>query len=127
LAKAPYPTEGFSCAGQPRQSLTRPRTFPYGSSMNPSEKCPFCASPRIVSGKMVAEDYGGYFEPDGIRPPGWRKATGIGTCVPTNAQSRACLQCGKVWGELDPAELQNLLSKYASGEPKAHVGHQQPG
>ena len=41
--------------------------------MNPSEKCPFCASTRIVSGKMVAEDYGGYFEPDGIRPPGWRK------------------------------------------------------
>ena len=89
--------------------------------MNPSEKCPFCASPRLVHGKMVAEDYGGYFEPDGIRVPGWRKATGIGTCVPTKPEAAACLQCGKVWGELDPAELQRLLSKYRPDAPQAHL------
>ena len=81
-----------------------------------------CASTRIVSGKMVAEDYGGYFEPDGIRPPGWRKATGIGTCASIRAQATACPQCGKVWGELDPAELQNLLSKYGSDQFKARAG-----
>ncbi len=102
--------------------MTRGRAVAYTSIMNSSQKCPFCASTRVVCGRMVAEDYGGYFEPDAIHVPGWRKVTGIGTTVPTKAEAMACLQCGKVWGELDPAELQRLLSKYPADALQAESG-----
>ena len=94
----------------------------YDSHMNPSQKCPFCAGTRVVCGRLVADDYGGYFEPDQIRVPGWRKATGIGTTVPTKPEAGACLHCGKIWGELDPADLEKLLSKYGADELKARLG-----
>ncbi len=94
--------------------------------MSPSDKCPFCASARVVSGRLVADDYGGYFEPDQIRVPSWRKATGIGTTVPTKPQAGACLQCGKLWGELDPAELEKLLSRFGADEVKAHLRDKRP-
>ena len=99
----------------------------YGWRMIPAEKCPFCAATRVVCGKLVADDYGGYFEPEQIRVPGWRKATGIGTTVPTEPEAVACLQCGKIWGELDPAELEKLLVKYGTDEFKAHLGDKQSG
>ena len=115
----------FARAGRP--SLTRKLWIAYSVAMNPSDKCPFCASTRVVCGKLVAEDYGAYFEPAQISVPGWRKATGIGTTVPTKPQAAACLQCGKIWGELDPTELETLLSKYGADELKAHLGDKRAG
>ncbi len=90
--------------------------------MNPTEKCPFCGGTQIVHGKMVAEDYGGYFEPDQIHVSGWRKVTGIGTSVPTKPEAKACLECGKFWGDLDPAELRRLLAKYGAETSQAPSG-----
>jgi hypothetical protein len=46
-----------------RPTSTRKLWIAYSLAMNPSDKCPFCASTRVVSGKLVAEDYGGYYEP----------------------------------------------------------------
>lgn len=89
--------------------------------MNPSDKCPFCGSATVVCGRTLGDAYGSYFEPEDIRVSRWRKVTAIGTSVQLKEHANACFNCGKVWGELDPVELNYLLHKAGSAEVKARL------
>ncbi len=90
--------------------------------MKASKKCPFCGKMAAVFGHTIGDAYGAYFEPSALSVSRWRKVTSIGTSVPLKEEAQACFQCGKVWAELDPVQLQALLSKSGTEELKARLG-----
>ncbi len=84
------------------------------------DKCPFCGLYSVVRGRNVG-GYGEYeagFEADGLEVPYLKKMIGANTAVGYLERAKACLHCGKVVVEIDPAELHDLIRKYGSQELK---------
>lgn len=79
----------------------------------PAEVCPVCASRELVAGRL--QGGGGRsgitsrFRPRGSRLFAPRRA------VPLASRNAfwACAECGCVWSQLDPAELQGVLAARA--------------
>jgi hypothetical protein len=73
--------------------------------------CPRCGSKKLKQGKLLSggDGSGVVFQPEGARF--FTIFLGGGVSLPTETTS-ACLDCGLVWTELQPAILQNYVSKH---------------
>ena len=74
-------------------------------------QCPACAKDRCVAGSILASDEGGQFRgafyPDGLRFFAFKRM------VRLKAKQRfhACPDCGILWSQVVPSELEALLAK----------------
>jgi hypothetical protein len=88
--------------------------------MNSPELCPFCHNTSVASGRFYGgEDASGSsFEPEDIQLSALRKVV-VSACAEVVERSKACVHCGKVWGDLDLARLRAVFRKYGTAEAKA--------
>ena len=90
--------------------------------MNSPELCPFCHNTSVAPGRYFLWDaYGGPgFEPGEIQISKLKKAV-TNTCATIEETAKACVHCGKVWGEIDLDELRRLLRKHGSDDCKTRL------
>lgn len=90
--------------------------------MNLPELCPFCHNTSVASGRFFLGDVYGPpgFEPDEIHLSPLRKAVATSWAILAD-RAKACVHCGKVWGDLDLDQLKNLFRKYGTDESKARL------
>jgi hypothetical protein len=83
------------------------------------EKCPRCNGSEIAAGEAFpSEGHMRAFYPSGMK---WWKLLSSVSAKFKDAHY-ACLKCGLVWNEIDPAELVEVLNKGAKDETKKKLG-----
>ena len=78
------------------------------------EVCPKCGSPNMRRGELLLRGHTGpvIFRPEGTR---FFPLSFWGGAVLSSDGSSACLDCGLVWGRLQPGELKEFISKHCRG------------
>ena len=79
------------------------------------EHCPKCKCVQIAAGEVPV---GAAFFPAGLKH--WKLLNA--TSVQFKDTFRACLECGLVWNEADPAGLTKVLSDGVTEDPKRKLG-----
>jgi hypothetical protein len=76
---------------------------------NTAERCPFCASDKLVKGTIGGSDALAYFQPSDLKLV---KLTLTPKSVPfpPGHPATACQQCGRLWTEVDAEALAKVLS-----------------
>ena len=82
-----------------------------------SGPCPKCGSQNVKRGELMAGGHGGSlaFRPEGTHSFILSFSDGVILSSPHNF---ACLDCGLVWGHLQPDELKEFISKHGSSPHK---------
>jgi hypothetical protein len=83
--------------------------------------CPKCQGSRVVEGKHFNWIAGGspqYFQPKELR----LFCSGSAHLRIKKSGFLACADCGLLWSEVEPSELQSLLSKSGDKKVKARLG-----
>jgi len=77
------------------------------------DHCPRCGKTAVVTGGM--EERVGFFLPDGLR--WWKRLCALedreSILSQTRGRFRACTDCGLVWSQLCPQQLQQNLNREA--------------
>ena len=81
-------------------------------------QCPRCQSQRVAVGRL-ASDSGVVFAPGELRN---FTLTFLGGIPPSNAQFRGCLDCGLLWGQMDPTKLEAFIRKHCTEETRKEYG-----
>ncbi len=77
------------------------------------EKCPNCQGPHIGEGQLPIEP--AVFSPGALRFRSFRLVWDTGV-APGSSRFWACLDCGHLWGRIDPERLGHFIVKHGSDE-----------
>jgi hypothetical protein len=80
------------------------------SALKAIDNCPRCASRRLVAGRMWASEMGPTFKPLAERFSWSRMGVALGNSW------YGCVECGFLFGEVDPEELRQQISLFAKAE-----------
>jgi hypothetical protein len=79
------------------------------------DHCPKCDAKTVLAGRVQQSTWYNWFEPTGMRFFSFRIS---GRGVRCSKPFLACLTCGHVWTDLQPADLLTFIDKYGSAKTK---------